>query len=161
MKELTQVDAAARHRNVELAAAHHRPRIENEAQKALLQRLRRDRLDQEFVHAEPHRCGDARLQSHVGQHDDRQVRLGIDARRAHDAHDLAPVQDRHLPIHDHDVGVDRADGVKCADTVAGLIGRLDPEIGQHHSRQPACVGVAVRDQDNKTFHDFLEFLSNH
>jgi len=66
VKELTQVDAAARHRNVELAAAHHRPRIKNEAQKALLQRLRRDRFDQEFVHAKPHRCGDARLQSHVG-----------------------------------------------------------------------------------------------
>jgi hypothetical protein len=61
VKELTQVDATARHRNVESAGAHHRRRIENEAQKTLLQRLLLDRLDQKFVHAEPRRCGDARL----------------------------------------------------------------------------------------------------
>ena len=114
VEEFIEVDAAARHRNVELAGAHHRPRIENDAEQALLQRLRRDRLDQEFVHAEPDRGRHPRLQSDIGQHDDRQVRLGKDARRAHDAHDLAPVQHRHVPIHDHDVGIDVADGVERA-----------------------------------------------
>ena len=44
---------------------------------------------------------------------------------------------------------------------AELVGRLDAEIGQHHSRQPARIGIAVRDQDNKPFHGFLELLGNH
>ena len=87
--------------------------------------------------------------------------LGKHARRAHDAHDLAPVQHRHVPIHDHDVGVDGADGVERGDAVGRLVGRLDAEIGQHHSRQPARIGVAVRDQDNKPFHGLLELLGNH
>ena len=87
--------------------------------------------------------------------------LGKTPGDAHDAHDLAAVQDRHVPIHDHDVRIDGADGVKRGDAVAGLVGRLDAEIGQHHSRQPARIGVAVRDQDNKPFHGFLELLGNH
>ena len=44
--------------------------------------------------------------------------LGKTPGDAHDAHDLAAVQDRHVPVHDHDVRIDVADGVKRGDAVA-------------------------------------------
>jgi hypothetical protein len=72
-----------------------------------------------------------------------------------------PVQHRHLPVHDHDVRVDVADGIERGDAVGRLVGRLDAEIGEHHPGQPARIGVAVRDQDNKAFHGFFELLRSH
>lgn len=53
--EFLEIDPAARHRDVVLAGVHHRPRIEHDAEQPLLQCLRRDRLDQEFVDADPDR----------------------------------------------------------------------------------------------------------
>jgi hypothetical protein len=118
-------------------------------------------LHQEFVNAEPDGGRHPRLQSAIGQHDDRQVRLGKHAGRPHDAHDLASVQHRHVPIQDHDVRVDGAHGVDRGKPVARFVGRLAAEVGQHHAGQPARIGVAVRNQDNQAFHGLLDLLASH
>ena len=104
-----------------------------------------DRLAK-FVNAKPRRFDHAPPFGMRRQHDDRDVRHWEYARRAHDAHELGPVQHRQVPVEDHHVGCQRTDHVEPGDAIARFIDHADADIHQEVAGDLAHVLVVVDDQ---------------
>ena len=94
----------------------------------------------------------------AAEHDDRHVGHRKHARRTHDAHQFRSVQQRHLPVEDHDVGTDRADGIKRGNAVAGFTDVLDAAIDQEIADHLAHVLIVVDHQHTECLDAIREVL---
>ena len=112
-----------------------------------LQRPRCERLHQDLMHADVQRGGDAGHRTDLGHHDDRQIRLWKIIGRSDDPDDFEAVQSWQMPVDEHNVRPDPADGVQRLDAVAGFVDQPGARVQQHRSREPAQICVAIHQQD--------------
>ena len=148
----------ARLRAVVVADLHHRARLGQDRDEAVEQRLGGHRLAQIFVDAEPHRLDHAPALDMGAEHDDRDVRHRKHAGRAHDAHEFGAVEQRHLPVEDHDIGREHADGFEPGDAVARLVDVPDADIDQEIAHDLAHVRVVVDHQHAERLDELLDAL---
>ncbi|HEY6699558.1 MAG TPA: hypothetical protein VI137_01880 [Pseudolabrys sp.] len=86
---------------------------------------------------------------------------GEHAGRPNDAQDLDAVEHRHVPIEQHHVGIGGANDLQRREPVRSLEHRFRAEVGEHHTREPAHMGIVIDDQDGETLEHLFDLLVGH
>src|SRR5712671_7955510 len=97
-----------------------RPWAHDDIEDALIERLGGDRLRQELGHARVARRDYALLLRMTAEHDDRHVRVRVGAGLPDHLGELEPVEDRHRPVGDDDIGNEMHEGLEAGRSVLGL-----------------------------------------
>ena len=127
-----------------------RPRVRNDVENALIERLGRDRLGHEFGDAGVARRGDAMLFRVSGEHDDRDVGIGVCARLPDHLREFEAVEDRHRPVGDDDVRHEMRKGLEPGGAVFGLVDFARAESVQERAYDASHVHVVVDDEKPKS-----------
>ena len=93
----------------------------------------------------------------TGEHDDRDVRIGVGAGLADHLHQLEAVEDRHCPIGNDDVGNVVRKGFKAGRAILSLIDFAGAEPMQQGAQYAAHMCVVVDDEETQT----VEIDANH
>ena len=123
-----------------------RARIGDHVDDALIKALGRNRLGEEFGNAGIARRDHALFLRMPGEHDDRHVWIGVGAGLADHLGEFEPVEDRHRPVGDHDVGQVLGEGFQARRAVFRLVHFARAEAVQQSAQHPAHMGVVVDDE---------------
>jgi hypothetical protein len=93
----------------------------------------------------------------TGDHDDRRERVGVGAGLADHLGELEPVENRHRPVGQHDVGQEVGECVETGGAVLGLVDFARAEAMQQRADDPPHVSVVVDDEKTQT----VEVDANH
>ena len=85
----------------------------------------------------------------AGKHDDRDVRIGVGAGLPDHLRELEPVEDRHGPVGDHDVGDVMGEGLKAGRAVFGFINVARAKAVQQRAQHPPHMRVVVDDEKSQ------------
>ena len=85
----------------------------------------------------------------AGEHDDRDIRIGVGAGLADHLRELEAVEDRHRPVGDHDVGQIVREGFQAGRAVFRLIDFARAEAMQQRAQDAAHMRVVVDDEETQ------------
>src|SRR5882757_1473167 len=125
------------------------PRAGDDIHDALVEPLGRDRLGQEFGDAGVARHSHAALFGVTGQHDDRRVGVTLGFRLPDHLGEFEPVEDRHRPVGDDDIGDIVGVHFERGRAVFGLIGLARAERMQQRPQDAAHVRIVVANQKSQ------------
>ncbi|KTT77457.1 hypothetical protein SA6_12175, partial [Staphylococcus epidermidis] len=126
-----------------------RARVGDHVHDALVEPLGRDRLGQEFGDPGIARHRDAALLGMPGQHDDRRVGISLGFRLPDHLRELEPVEDRHRPVGEDDVGHIVRVHLERGGAVLGLIHLARAERMQQCPQDAAHVRIVVANQKSQ------------
>ena len=96
----------------------------------------------------------------AGEHDDRHIRIGERARRAHNAHESGAVEPGHVPVENDDVRFHGADQLETGRAVRRLVHVADADAHEHGAHDLAHVVLVIHHHDLGGGEALGELVSN-